>query len=111
MAASKWVQICFYVPMGNADTVRAALAEAGAGQLGNYRGASWSTTGVGRFTPTKGSKPKIGAEGVPADVPEHKIEVLAPREIARAVVEAGIAAHPYEQPAYFVTEVWMLEDL
>src|SRR5699024_12082899 len=76
--------------------------DAGAGRLGKYRGASWSTTGVGRFTPLEGSTPAIGAVGVPADVPEHKIEVLAPREIARSVVEAGIAAHPYEEPAYFV---------
>lgn len=111
MAEPQWVQIGFYVPMGNADDVRAALAEAGAGRLGNYAGASWSTTGVGRFTPLQGSKPRMGATGVPADVPEHKIEVLAPRNIARAVVEAGIAAHPYEEPAYYVTEVWMLEDL
>ncbi len=111
MAESRWVQISFYVPMGNAEDVRAALDNAGAGRLGNYRGASWSTTGVGRFTPLEGSTPTIGAVGVPADVPEHKIEVLAPRQIARSVVEAGIAAHPYEEPAYFVTEVWMLEDL
>lgn len=111
MAESKWVQISIYVPMGNAEDVRAALADAGAGRLGGYRGASWSTTGIGRFTPLEGSKPRIGAVGVPADVPEHKIEVLAPREIARTVIEAAIAAHPYEEPAYYVTEVWMLEDL
>lgn len=111
MVASQWVQISIYVPMSNAETVRNALADAGAGQLGNYRGASWSTTGVGRFTPLRGSNPTIGAEDVPADVPEHKIEVLAPREIARSVVEAAIAAHPYEEPAYYVTEVWTLQDL
>src|SRR5699024_293497 len=85
--------------------------DAGAGRLGKYRGASWSTTGVGRFTPLEGSTPAIGAVGVPADVPENKIEILGPREIARSVVEAGIAAHPYEEPAYIVTDVSMLEDL
>lgn len=111
MAESQWVQIGIYVPMSNAEQVRSALADAGAGKLGNYRGASWSTTGVGRFTPLKGSKPKVGAEGVPADVPEHKIEVLAPRRLARTVLEAAIAVHPYEQPAYYITDVWMFEDL
>ena len=97
--------------MGNAETVRIALAKAGAGRLGNYAGASWSTTGVGRFTPMEGSTPAIGAVGVPADVPEHKIEVLAPREIARSVLEAAIAAHPYEEPAYYVTDVYMADEL
>src|SRR5699024_5603174 len=108
MAESKWVQISIYVPMGNAEDVRNALETAGAGQLGNYRGASWSTTGVGRFTPMQGSQPRMGAVGVPSDVPEHKIEVLAPREIARNVVEAAIVAHPYEEPEYFFSEVWMV---
>jgi len=111
MAESRWVQISIYVPMGNAEAVRKALDDAGAGRLGNYRGASWSTTGVGRFTPMEGAKPTIGAVGVPADVPEHKIEVLAPREIARSVIEAAIAAHPYEEPAYYVTEVFMADEL
>lgn len=111
MANTKWVQISIYVPMGNAEAVRTALADAGAGRLGNYSGASWSTTGVGRFTPMEGSNPTIGAVGVPSDVPEHKIEVLAPREIARSVVEAAIAAHPYEEPAYYVTDVYMVDEL
>jgi|SRR5699024_10396568 len=111
MAESTWVQISIYVPMGNAEDVRRALDQAGAGRLGNYRGASWSTTGVGRFTPMEGAQPTIGAVGVPADVPEHKIEVLAPREIARSVIEAAIAAHPYEEPAYYVTEVFMADEL
>ncbi|MGO1536308.1 MAG: hypothetical protein ACTHWM_05240 [Yaniella sp.] len=111
MTQSTWVHISIYVPMGNAEAVRTALAEAGAGRLGNYQGASWSTTGVGRFTPMEGATPAIGAVGVAADVPEHKIEVLAPREIARSVLEAAIAAHPYEEPAYYVTEALMIEDL
>ena len=111
MTKSQWVQISIYVPMGNAEQVRTALANAGAGRLGNYRGASWSTTGVGRFTPMEGATPSIGAVGVPADVPEHKIEVLALREIARSVIEAAIAAHPYEEPAYYVTDVYLADEL
>ena len=111
MANTKWVQISIYVPMGNAEDVRTALAEAGAGRLGNYYGASWSTTGVGRFTPMEGANPAIGAVGVPADVPEHKIEVIAPSEIARSVIEAAIAAHPYEEPAYYITDVYMADEL
>ncbi len=111
MANTKWVQISIYVPMGNAEDVRTALAEAGAGRLGNYSGASWSTTGVGRFTPMKGANPRMGHIGVPADVPEHKIEVLAPRAIARSAIEAALAAHPYEEPAYFVTDVYMADEL
>ena len=43
--------------------VRAALAEAGAGRIGDYDHASFSTPGQGRFRPLEGANPTIGAVG------------------------------------------------
>ena len=43
--------------------VRAALAEAGAGRIGDYDHASFSTPGEGRFRPLEGANPTIGTVG------------------------------------------------
>ena len=43
-----------YVPVDAADSVRAALGAAGAGVIGDYDSASFSTPGQGRFRPCPG---------------------------------------------------------
>lgn len=105
------VVIIFYVPEDSAAQLRTALGDAGAGHIGNYKDCSWSTSGTGRFTPMQGASPTIGEVGAGEEVPEARIEVIAPRDLARQIVEAGIAAHPYEEPAYHVIPVLTLEDL
>ena len=46
-----------YVPVADADRVREALAGAGAGVIGDYDSASFSTPGEGRFRPLAGRQP------------------------------------------------------
>ena len=94
-----------YVPTTDADSVRAALAAAGAGRIGDYDQASFSTPGQGRFRPLAGANPAIGAVGALETVVEERIEVVLPRGRRMAVVRALLAAHPYEEPAYDVVEV------
>jgi len=91
-----------YVPHEHADAVRAALAEAGAGSLGDYDGCSFSTVGEGRFRPLEGAEPAIGTVGSPEVVAETRIECVLPSGLRREVVAAMRAAHPYEEPAYDV---------
>ena len=105
------VVVVIYAPTQAADAIRRALDEAGAGHIGDYRGCSWSTTGTGRFTPLDGASPTIGAVGTPEEVEEERIEVVAPRRRARQIVQAAIAAHPYEEPAYHVIPVLTLQEL
>lgn len=105
------VVIVVYTPSDGADELRRALDEAGAGRMGDYRGCSWSTQGTGRFTPMDGADPTIGAVGTPEQVPEDRIEVVAPRTEARRIVEAMLTAHPYEEPAYHVIPVLSLDQL
>ena len=93
------------VPVDAASVVRAALAEAGAGAIGDYDFASFSSPGQGRFRPLEGANPTIGTVGEIAEVEELRVEVVLPRERRRAVVAALRAAHPYEEPAYDVVEV------
>ena len=94
-----------YVPTDAAAIVRAALAEAGAGHIGDYDFASFSTAGQGRFRPLEGAQPMIGTVGEIETVEEVRIEVILPRVRRSEVVRALLTAHPYEEPAYDVVEL------
>ncbi|MBI2600276.1 hypothetical protein HYW43_05155 [Candidatus Daviesbacteria bacterium] len=90
-------KIVTYVPVKDADKVRQAMGDAGAGKLGNYHHASFSSRGIGRFTPDKGAHPAIGKVGKPQEIEEEKIEVICQREKVEQVVTAIKKVHPYEE--------------
>ena len=94
-----------YVPVDAADGVRAALAAAGAGVIGDYDSASFSTPGQGRFRPLAGADPTIGEVGRLEVVDETRIECVLPRAARSQVVMAMLAAHPYDEPAYDLVEL------
>ena len=94
-----------YVPVADADGVRHALAKAGAGVIGDYDSASFSTPGEGRFRPLQGANPTIGEVGALEVVDEVRIECVLARAARPEVVAAMLAAHPYEEPAYDVVEL------
>jgi dinuclear metal center YbgI/SA1388 family protein len=98
-------KLTVYVPAPEADRVRSALADAGAGRIGDYDQASFSTPGEGRFRPLEGAAPTIGAVGTPEVVDEVRVEVVLPRGRRTPVVAAMLTAHPYEEPAYDVVEL------
>lgn len=87
----------------NLDTVRRALHEAGAGQVGNYLDCSFETKGTGRFRPNENAAPHIGKPGAPESVDEVRIEVILPEHCKDAVLAALRKAHPYEEVAYYLT--------
>jgi dinuclear metal center YbgI/SA1388 family protein len=103
-------KIVVFTPLDAADRIRAALAEAGAGQIGDYDQASFSAPGEGRFRPLEGAHPSIGEVGRPEVVEEVRIEAVCPRSRRGAAVAAVLAAHPYEEPAYDVTELASLDE-
>lgn len=98
-------KLTVYVPADAAAPVRAAIAEAGAGQIGNYDFASFSSPGQGRFRPLEGADPTVGSVGSIETVDEVRIEVVLDRSLRVAVVAAMLGAHPYEEPAYDVVEL------
>jgi dinuclear metal center YbgI/SA1388 family protein len=98
-------KLTVYVPADAAAPVRAAIAEAGAGRIGPYDFASFSSVGEGRFRPLEGAEPTIGTVGKVETVDEVRIEVVLDRSLRGAVVAAMLAAHPYETPAYDVVEL------
>lgn len=98
-------RLTVFVPLDAADVVRVALAAAGAGRIGDYDHASFSTPGEGRFRPLEGASPTIGSVGHVERIKEVRIEVVLLRRLRSSVVKALLAAHPYEEPAYDVVEL------
>lgn len=90
-------KIITFVPLKDADRVRQAMGDAGAGVLGNYHHASFSSRGVGRFIPAEGAHPAVGEVGQLTEVEEEKIEVICEKEKVKAVVAAIKKNHPYEE--------------
>ena len=97
-------KLTVYVPEADAERVRRALAEAGAGRIGDYESASFTTGGEGRFRPLEGAQPTVGEVGSLEVVGEARVEVVLARSLRESVVAAMLAAHPYEEPAYDVVE-------
>ena len=103
-------KIVVFVPVDAAEKVRAALAEAGAGRIGDYDQASFTSPGEGRFRPLEGAAPAIGEVGRAEVVDEVRIETVCARRLRGAAVAAMLAAHPYEEPAYDVIELAALDE-
>lgn len=94
----KFVKIAVFVPVTHADKVREALAESGAGHIGNYDCCSFSVKGIGRFRGLEDSKPFIGEVGKIEEVEEEKIETICPHEKLDEILAAVKKVHPYEEP-------------
>ena len=75
-------KLVVFAPPTDAEAVRTAIADAGAGRIGDYDSCSWTVTGEGRFRPLEGAHPVIAA-----------------------VVRAMLAAHSYEEVAFDVIEL------
>ncbi len=95
----------FYVPASHLEAVKQACFEAGAGRIGDYDNCCWQVEGVGQFRPLAGSEPAIGSIGELERVPEYRVEMVCADTVAKAVLAAMIAAHPYEQPAWDLVEL------
>ncbi|MEG0260108.1 MAG: Nif3-like dinuclear metal center hexameric protein [Lysinibacillus sp.] len=96
------LKLAVFVPMDEANSLREALAKAGAGQIGAYEACSYTMSGEGRFRALEGAKPYVGAVGELHIEQEVKIEVILPSSIKNRVLKAMLTAHPYEEPAYDV---------
>ncbi len=100
-----WCKLVGFVPPEAADLVRAAVFAAGGGRIGAYEHCSFSTSGRGTFLAGEGASPAVGQAGRDEVVDEVRLEVVFPRRLRRAVVDAYVSAHPYEEPAFDIYEV------
>lgn len=91
------VKLVVFVPEENADEIRQALGEAGAGKIGEYSFCSYSIKGVGRFKPSDKANPHIGSADKLEAVDEERIEVACEKDQAAEIIKVIKRAHLYEE--------------
>lgn len=96
-----------YIPAENLDTLRNALFEAGAGQIGNYEDCSFSSIGKGTYMGNENSNPEIGERFEFVEATEAKLEVVFEKHLKTKVLQALFKHHVYEEVAY---ELYVLEN-
>ena len=99
---SERLMIIFGVPTEHLDAVLAAMAEAGAGVVGEYTHCAFTSEGVGQFKPSAAAHPAYGQRDQINHVPETRVETFCERHQASAIVRAIRRAHPYEEPVIYV---------
>lgn len=109
---SRIFKLIVHVPIEHADAVRQAIGDAGGGTISHYSHCSFSTRGTGRFKGNEQSNPAFGKAGVYEKVEEESIEVSPiSATLLPAVIKAMKLAHPYEETAYQVIELFDAERL
>ena len=97
--------ISFYVPLLDAEKVKSAMFEAGAGEHENYSHCSWQTEGQGQFMPIRDAMPAIGEIDQIETVTEVKVEMICNKDKIKDVVTSMKNTHPYESVAYTVVRM------
>jgi dinuclear metal center YbgI/SA1388 family protein len=93
-------KLVVFVPEEQAELVREAIGQAGAGHIGHYSHCSFTSNGMGAFKPGDKADPYIGKQGEMEYVDEVKIESVFPASLQKKVLRAMEKAHPYEEVAY-----------
>ena len=93
-------KLVVFVPNKNAEKLRRALFQAGAGEIGAYSNCSFNLEGTGTFLAGENSNPHVGEKGKVHQEPEARVEVIVPHYLTRAVEKAMQANHPYEEVAH-----------
>lgn len=93
-------KLSFFVPLAQAEEVKEAVFNAGAGAIGNYSNCSFSVNGQGTFKANHKANPFIGEKGKLHTEEEVKIEVVFPAQTENKIISALLKTHPYETVAY-----------
>ncbi|MFS4494202.1 Nif3-like dinuclear metal center hexameric protein [Maribacter sp. 2308TA10-17] len=96
-----------YVPHADAETLKTALFEAGAGNIGNYSHCSFVNEGTGSFQAESDAKPVKGNIGDIHLEKETQIHVTYQKSQEGKVLNALFKNHPYDEVAF---EVYSLEN-
>ena len=89
----------------NAEKLRNALFEAGAGKIGNYEDCSFNSKGIGTYMGNEDSNPEIGQRFEFVENEEIKIEVTFEKHLQSKILKALFQNHVYEEVAYEIYEL------
>lgn len=99
-------KVTFFVPESHLLAVKEAMFAAGAGRIGDYDKCAWQVKGTGQFRPLAGSNAYLGEVGQLETLDEYRVEMVCTRDVAKQVITAMKAAHPYEEPAYDLMQMF-----
>jgi len=94
-----------YIPEKQAEMVRNALFDAGAGTIGNYKSCSYNSEGYGTFMANENANPFVGNKNEVHQEKEIRTEVIFPVHLKRQIISALITTHPYEEPAFDILPI------
>ncbi len=89
-----------YVPTQEAEQLRTALFNAGAGAIGNYSNCSFNTEGYGTFNGNENTNPTKGQKGELHTEKETKVSVTFAKHLESKIIRALFNNHSYEEVAY-----------
>ncbi len=89
----------------NADAIRDAMLEAGAGTIGNYDNCSFNSEGFSTYQGNENSNPSVGNKGELTKTNEIKIEVVFEKHLQSKILKALFSNHLYEEVAYEVYDL------
>ena len=95
-------KLVVFVPIEHVDALRSALAEAGAGVIGNYTECAYELAGSGSFLGGENANPVVGERGKLERVSETRLEMVCSEAALPRAAEALRRVHPYEEPAWDV---------
>lgn len=80
-------------------------SNSGAGIIGNYSHNAFITRGFGNWKSETGSHPTIGEVGKTTRIPEARIEMDCPADLAKKIEKAIKKVHPYEEVNIFFIKI------
>jgi dinuclear metal center YbgI/SA1388 family protein len=92
-----------YVPESEAEKLRKALFNSGAGTIGNYANCSFNVDGIGTYKGNASSNPTIGKKGELHKEKETQISITFEKHLESKILNTLFEHHPYEEVAFEVT--------
>ncbi|RED48300.1 Nif3-like dinuclear metal center hexameric protein [Seonamhaeicola aphaedonensis] len=94
-----------YVPQNEAEHLRTALFNAGAGNIGNYSNCSFNVDGIGTYQGNENSNPTLGEKGKTHHETEIQVSVIFSKHLESDIIKTLIDTHSYEEVAYEVVTI------
>jgi dinuclear metal center YbgI/SA1388 family protein len=92
------LKIVTFIPHDAVDRVRQAMAERGAGRIGDYAQCSFGIAGFGTFHGGASTSPAVGKAGRLERAEETRLEMVCGGACLAAAIAALRQTHPYEEP-------------
>lgn len=89
-----------FVPSAEAEALRQAIFNVGAGHIGNYSHCSFNVDGIGTYNGNEASNPTKGKKGDTHREKETQISITFPKHLEAKVTETLFKNHSYEEVAY-----------